>query len=221
MYNWYYMFNTSALADVYDKVVNANVGNVNLLGKVFGMTETFGAWSGFTMSALLILEMLILKFIYNINFDSFMDGIKKGLNRIAPTVGLAIMSLTLIVVSLKGSDSFVYTIINSILSFSLPDRISMFLTTFIHSFFVNDYFALASSLANPLSDIVGTRNIDFTVFVMQVGHGLASLVTPFSVYLIAGLAYLHIPYTSWLKHIWKMLLVLTAILLVIVFIVKM
>ena len=46
-------------------------------------------------------------------------------------------------------------------------------------------------------------------------YGVAMLVAPTSVVLIATLSYLHIPYQNWLKNIWKLLLELVVVLLII------
>ena len=54
-----------------------------------------------------------------------------------------------------------------------------------------------------------------TLLLTQLGHGFASLVTPFNVYLIAGLTYLNVSYTGWLKHIWKFLLIVIILVIIV------
>ena len=51
-------------------------------------------------------------------------------------------------------------------------------------------------------------------------YGLAMLVAPSSVLLIASLGYTETNYGSWLKHIWKVVLELLVVLLVIFLIIN-
>ena len=52
--------------------------------------------------------------------------------------------------------------------------------------------------------------------IFQSIYGLVMLVAPTSVMLMAGLAYMEVPYTKWLKFIWKVLLqILIAVIIII------
>ncbi len=219
MYNWYYMFKVTNVTEAYNTVINTKIAGYNFTKNIFGMMEPFGYWSGFTMSALLLLESLVLMFIYNINMDRMLNGIKRGIKDMAPTIALSIVSLVIIVVSLKNNGSFIYSIINRVITaFKGNVILGLLPSTFIHSFVVNDYFAVLSSLSVPITNIFGADNVDLSLLVAQVGHGLASLVTPFNVFLIAGLSYLKVSYVEWLKYIWKTLLIILGVSLIILFI---
>lgn len=221
MYNWYYMFNSSTITQAYTNINSYGIHGYNFMKNLFGMSETFGYWTGFTMSAFLILECLILSFIYRLNLDDVFDGVKKGISDMFPTIFYSIISLTLIVLSLYNNNSFIYTIINFIFNNFKSNQIFSVLTTSIfHNLFINDYFALLSSLSNPLTSIFGVDKINLTLICTQLGHGLVSLITPFNVYLIAGLAYLNLSYKDWMKYIWKFLIIILLICVIVLFIVK-
>ena len=54
--------------------------------------------------------------------------------------------------------------------------------------------------------------------IFQSVYGLTMLVAPTSIILLATLSYLDIPYTQWLKHIWKLFLELLVVLVLIFFV---
>ena len=219
MYNWYYMFNTDKVTMVYNNLLGVNIKDYYFMKNVFGMTESFGYWTGFTMSILLILQTLVIKFIYNIKFEDYFDGIKKGITDMLPVIGLSIFSLSVIVISLHSGNSYIYNIINSILGSLKGNQVLGVLTTgFIHSFFVNDYFALISSLAPAYTNIYSGGTNDITVLCTQIAHGLASMVSPLNVYLVAGLSIFGISFKDWFKYIWKPLLIITGVSIIVLFI---
>jgi uncharacterized ion transporter superfamily protein YfcC len=50
-------------------------------------------------------------------------------------------------------------------------------------------------------------------------YGLVSLIAPTSILLIIGLVYYDIPYTTWLKFIWRLLLKLIILVIFVVILV--
>ena len=93
---------------------------------------------------------------------------------------------------------------------------SIFTTSFLHDIFVNDYFAYLSVVLEPMSSKI--TNMNLALIASQVGHGLASLITPFNFILITGLSYLKIPYTKWIKYILKVFILIVIILVILLII---
>ncbi len=216
MYNWYYMFDVKAITTSYDSLMNVSIKDYTFMQNIFGMSEKFGYWTGFSMSALLIIESLIIKFIYNIKLDKMLEGIKKGLSDMLPTILLSIVSLSLIVLSLHDSNSFIYSIVNRILVFASGNQIlGVSLSILLHSIFINDYFAITSSLSGILTNTYGMNSINLSLLTSQIAHGFASLITPLNVYLVAGLSMVRVSYTDWFKYIWKTLLIILVISIII------
>lgn len=217
MYNWYYTFDSTVITDAYNKVMSSNISNYTFMKNIFGMSESFGYWTGFTMSVLLLVASLIIGFMYSLKLEEILEGAKDGVIEMIPTSFYSIISLTIIVLSLSNNNSFLYSIINNI--FKIKNLgVGVLSSAFIHNFFINDYFALTSSLSAPLTTLYGTEKIGVTLFTAQIGHGLASFVTPFNVFLIAGLSFLKISYTDWLKYIWKFLIIIFTLSLIVLFI---
>ena len=116
--------------------------------------------------------------------------------------------------TIKFLNSFIYSLINRLVSIK-NQTVGVFTSSILHNLFINDYFALLTSLGNTFNKVYGTENLNMTLLLTQLGHGLASIVTPFNVYLIAGLSYLNVSYTGWLKHIWKLLLIIIVLIIIV------
>ena len=87
----------------------------------------------------------------------------------------------------------------------------------IGSFFgsiVNGFFAVDFEYASFMLD-----GLISNVYIGNFVDAAFALIAPTSVILMIGLSYLDIPYTKWLKYIWKFALCITAIGLVGLFIV--
>ena len=207
MYNWYYMFDNAKITSSYNTIMSTGIKDYHFMKNILGISEAFGYWTGFSMSALLILSTVILSFLYRIKIDEIIDGAKRGIKDLIPTTFISLLSLSIIVISLYNSNSFIYSVINNIFRIS-NHSIGLFLSGILHNFFINDYFALLSSLSSPILTIVGIDNISLSLLITQVSHGLVSLITPFNIFLVSGLAYLNISFTSWIKYIWKVLLII-------------
>lgn len=217
MYNWYYMFNVTKVTESYNNVMNSGIKDYHFMKNILGMTESFGYWTGFSMSGLLMISTFVVAFLYKLKLNDICEGAKKGIKDLIPTSLLSILSLSIIVISLYSSNGFIYSIINNILKIS-NHSIGLFLSSIFHNIFINDYFALLSSLSSPIVSIIGIDKISLSLLITQISHGIASLITPFNVFLISGLAYLNISFTSWIKYIWKLLLVIITISIIIILI---
>lgn len=67
--------------------------------------------------------------------------------------------------------------------------------------------AITIPIMAPFSDMVGVSRQSM-VLAFQFGDGFTNMITPTSGVLVAALAMARIPYTEWVKWIWKMVLVL-------------
>ena len=67
--------------------------------------------------------------------------------------------------------------------------------------------AITIPIMTPFSDMVGVSR-QAMVLAFQFGDGFTNMLTPTSGVLIAALAMARIPYTTWVKWIWKMVVVL-------------
>ena len=88
----------------------------------------------------------------------------------------------------------------------------------IVNFAYNDFYTLAANLAGIFGSY-DAEIIPAISFIIQTMYSLVMVIAPTSIFLIAGLSYLDIPYKEWVKYIWKLLLAIFGIIVVIAFII--
>lgn len=218
MYNWYYTFDITSIGGAKGKLMDVAIANYPIMKNIFGMSENFGYWTGFTMSALLLIESVVLSIIYKVNYSKFIKGVKNGITTMIPTMIVGCLSLVIIVMSLNSSGSFLYTIIDKIFSLSSNAIVGVLPASILHNFFINDYFALTSILSNPIVSVYGKDNLSLVLLITQMGHGIASLISPLNIYLMAGLTYIGMSYKDWFKSIWKALLLVVGVSVIVLFV---
>lgn len=221
MYNWYYVFNSTLVTDAYDTILSNSINGYPFVSNLLGTIEPFGYWSGFTMSTMLIILSMLISFMYSLSFDTYVEAFKSGIKTmIKPVLYVVLASIVLVFISNKNSNIF-YTIsnwFNNHISFeTIP--FSTF-SSGIYGLFVNDYTAVALQSVGMLSKFFVDGAYSLAVICFQLVYGIVSVMAPTSIFLVAGLAYLDIPYKKWLSYIWKLFLGLLLLAILILLIVS-
>lgn len=207
MFNWYYVFNITNVTDVYENIMSSTIGGYPIASNIFGMMEPFGYWTGFTMSAMLIVLSLIIGFIYSVSFEDLINGAKEGTKKMIPLALYTILACTVMVILINSESNILITISNwfyeNVAKLAVPFTA---IATGIYSFFINDFFAIASHLLG-IETTYFAGELSISVLTMQFMHGLFSMIAPTSIFLVAGLSYLNIPYKAWISYIWKFFLI--------------
>lgn len=213
MYNWYYVFGNTTLTEAYDTIMTNSIAGYPFVNNLLGNIEPFGYWSGFTMSALLLLLSILLSFIYSISFNDFVDATKKGVQGMMKTT-IYIVFASLIITFLNTqayvfseSENIFYTISNWInKNISIEPIPFATLTSIFYGLFVNDYAAVALQTNGMFSQLFTGNAYSLAILTFQLIYGLVSIIAPTSIFLVAGLAYLDVSYKKWLLYIWKLIL---------------
>ena len=77
---------------------------------------------------------------------------------------------------------------------------------------------VGSALASYLAVLFAEKAAE-TTLVLYLGMSIAAFIVPTSYILMLSLTYLDIPYTKWLKYIWKFLLTMVAAALIVILLV--
>ena len=86
------------------------------------------------------------------------------------------------------------------------------LVILISSIFNGDpLYAFYSVLPYFVSVVTDTNNYQLVALIFQAIYGIVTLVAPTSIPLMLTLAYTKVPYGSWLKYIWKLLVALLVV----------
>lgn len=212
------LFEITFFEDLLANVNKFKIFDIPVFEAVFGLASPFGTWTLVEATVLLVLASWLISFVYKIKFNDyvtyFMNGAKRALK--------AAVLVTLIYVVLVAVTYIptILTMVKPILDATSGLNVfTMAIVAFIAcALSVELYYgatAILPYVTGSLFTALAAEEITLLSLIWQSMYGVAMLVAPTSVVLIATLAYLHVPYQNWLKAIWKLLLELVVVLLII------
>lgn len=215
---WVDAFGVQAFDKATDAVVKFELFEFPLFAKIFGTMNAFGYWSIIDFIAVLFVIDLVLVIIYRVKFNDILDGALNGIRKALPIGILVILLYTCLVITTYHP--FQLEIYNAMLAGSeklnVGSTLLVSISTMLSSIFnVEPAYAFQSVL--PYISTVITDNTVYSVIavIAQSMYGFAMLFAPTSLVLMVVLNYLNIPYSKWLKNIWKLLLEFLLVLIVI------
>lgn len=215
MFNWYYIFEIDFFNNIYNSIMNFELGGVAIFKKIFGTLPQFGYLGNYDLAAILLIASVLIGWIYGNKLNEFIDAFVKGAKEmLLPSIYVMFASI-IFAVMVNSSTNISATIANFLFGLAKEfNVIAMSLIGFIGSFFFNDFPYLLNGIYGALS------NYDAVLYpiislILNATYGLAMLILPVSITLIAGLKYMNVSYKEWVKYIWKFLL--GALLIVMIF----
>jgi len=223
MYNWYYGYNFEAFGNLHESIMGYEISGFPIFAHLLGSVSELGFWGNYDLVVILILASLLIGWIYSVKLKDVLSGFAEGAKKMLPTAFYAMLASVIFACILSmtvnnTSINFIFTVVDKILSssdkFSLLGTIS---SSFITSFAYNDFNTLAGTFA-PVFSVVNGDMLPITAVIVQSIYGFVMLIAPTSIFLLAGLKYMEIPYKEWMKYIWKFALIVLAIIVVVGFV---
>lgn len=200
--------------------INAWFKNLPFIGTLFGNITPLGEWWFGDITVWFLIASLICWVIWGweeLKFVAlFIDGAKdllsvaliigvtRGISVIMNDGGLTATLLHFGEEALQSLGTVAFTDLSAAffaaLSFLVPSTSGM--------------AALAMPVMAPIADFVGVGR-DLVITAFQVGSGLVNFITPTSGVLMGALALARVPYGTYLKWVWKFIVILTVVCLVI------
>ena len=209
--NWN-AFEITIFDEFHTWLTELSVGKYTIISYILGNTaKAFGTWDLYSISIVLLVVLFLSTLIYKIKFDDVLDFAIEGLKKIAKPAFL-MMLVSCVFVFVYWSP-FTITISNWFIG--MTEEFNPFITSIvaaINSFFHLDFGYTGYVLGSVLSAYGDSFHLAMVIFVAM--NGLVLLVAPTSAFLMIGLSYLDIPYKQWIKHIWKVALLLLVFLLI-------
>ncbi|TDM04460.1 YfcC family protein [Macrococcus carouselicus] len=176
-------------------------------------------WFLMQMSANFLIMGIIAGFIGGLGGNGTFDALIEGMKDIlygAIIVGFA-RAIVLVLESGKIIDTIVYhmtAVIDHLpAAFSV---IAMFVTQLFLNFFIPSGSGQAMTtmpIMVPISDLLGI-NRQLAVLAFQYGDAISNNIIPTSASLMGALAVARIPYTTWIKFVWKIIVLWAVICMV-------
>lgn len=222
IYNWYYAFEIDFFSSLYDSIVSFEFGGQLIFKNLLGSVTEIGFFGNYDLIVILVISSCIIGWVYSLKINDIIDGFKIGCKEMIKPALYSMLACTIFTALLNMASSggdFVYTIIDKFISdsgqFSLAGTVGSGL---VAGFAYNDFYTLVANLAGIFGSY-DAEIIPAISFIIQTMYSLVMVIAPTSIFLIAGLSYLEISYKEWVKYIWKLLLVIFAIVVVIAFII--
>lgn len=212
--NWEQMFGVTLFTKITEKLITFEIAGFPIFGKLLSTSlVSIGSWTLTELTTVVLVGAAFISLCHlkkpSTFINSFWDGVKKAFRPAALVFALYI------VVVITALHPTLLTIFKPLLEATNGLNVfTMSLVAFVTSVFnVETYYTAASTLPYVMSIITDTTTYPTIALIWQSMYGLAMLVAPTSIILVATLAYLDIPYGKWLKAIWKLALGILIILL--------
>ena len=169
----------------------------------------FGEWysMGDSMTYMLI-SMLLLTFtliatlVGRVKLNDAIDGFKEGAKKMLPTSALTMLAFTVLICAY--TNGFFEGIVSSYGKFNYA--ISSLLA-FLGCLLNIDLYYIIGGVFSPILNLITDESVYSSVAILFQGiYGIFSVVGPTSLILIFVLGYTNVPYTTWLKYIWRFVL---------------
>lgn len=182
---------------------------------ISGDLMAFGEWyaMGDSMTYILICTLmlvfsLITMLIGKVKLNEAIDGFKDGMKKMLPTAGLIVLAYTVLICAY--TNGFFEGIVASYGKFNYA--ISSLLV-FLGCLLNVDMYYIVGGVFSPVLNLITDESVYSSVAILFQGiYGIFSIVGPTSIILIFGLSYTNVPYTTWLRYIWRFILGLIVLL---------
>lgn len=219
---WSNGFGVTLFSDVTTNVLSFEIGGFAIFSKLFGTINAFGFWTIIDLLLPMALLILFLAIIYKVKFNDILKGFMDGIKRALP-LGLIIILIysCLVIVTYHPFQLVIYkALLSGIDKFNVFGALLSSLAALLAGIFnVDPSYAFQSVLLYLTSIVTDSASYSTIGIIFQAMYGFGVIFAPTSFILMLVLEYLDIPYTSWIKAIWKFLLELLAVLLIAIIIV--
>ncbi|MCL6570236.1 MAG: YfcC family protein [Bacillus sp. (in: Bacteria)] len=212
---WAYKFNITIFEDM-----TKALGKIPFIGKLLGGMMPLGDWWFGELTMLFLTSSIIIAFIYRMGEENFTStfingardllgvaiiiGISRGITVVMDAGGMTATILYWGEGMLDNVGSILFTNLSFLfylpLSFLVPSTSGL--------------ATLSMPIMAPLADFAGVGR-DLVITAYQSASGIVNLLTPTSAVIMGALAIARVPYSTYLKHVWKLVLGLSIIVMVI------
>ncbi|MGJ7911285.1 YfcC family protein [Neobacillus sp. LXY-1] len=204
---------------IFEDLVTA-LGKIPFIGKLLGGMIPLGDWWFGELTMLFLVSSIIIAFIYRMGEENFTStfingardllgvaiiiGISRGITVVMNAGGMTATVLHWGEGALSNMGSVLFTDLSFLfympLSFLVPSTSGL--------------ATLSMPIMAPLADFAHVGR-DIVITAYQSASGVINLLTPTSAVIMGALAIARIPYSTYLKHVWKLVVMLSVIVMVI------
>ncbi len=199
---------------VFSNIVGAPIIVDMTMGSQSGVIPVLGNWSMVDVGILLLILTAVIAATNKIKFNEFIATSTEGIKKVLP-VAITAMLISIVLIIMVNTGVNV-TITNWILSITKGFNIATStVAAMVSSVLTGDFYYFVSSVGSVYTAVITNSDYYGVIgLILQSVYNLMMIIAPTSVALIIGLYYLDIPYTKWLKYIWKVFVCLLVIIII-------
>ena len=212
----YIPWNTLFGIECFDKfnewLLGLKIGEFTVFSSLISSNiSAFGNWAsmGSYMCAIITLLVFtfIVKLVYRVKFDEVITNFVSGAKKVIPMVLLVVLTYAILVCAYNyGFMSNIMTLLDKVVGMNLGTAsIISGLGTLLHT---DLYYTVAGVFTTMMSYVTDESMISTYALTFQTIYGLVSMIAPTSLLVIFAVKYFDIPYTSFVKYIWRFIIML-------------
>ncbi len=217
MVPWNTLFGIDVFKKFHEWLIALSINKIPVIPTILSSNlQAFGEWNmgsnilasyvhlTLVLTITTVIISLVSKMKLNETIDNYLDGMKK----VFPTALLLTISFTVLVFAYNNG--FIEGVISGYGKFNYGvSSLLAFLGCIINV----DLIWILIGIFTPITKLITDESIYSSVALLFQGiYSIFMLVGPTSIFLILGLSYFDIPYTTWLKYIWRFILALVVLL---------
>lgn len=205
--NWKESFGVKVFNDALVSIKDKADGFYHVLGDV----ESFGNWTYITLSGVMVVFTLIVSAI-NKRFKYFALDFGYGMKKISKVA--VIYGLVHVLFMISYAYGWIYNPAIKLLN----GKYSIFrglLASILVCLFTVDPELVSYILGLHLVALYGEKLVALSLL-FTAGYSIVQLIAPTSFLLLIALTYLNVPYTKWVKEIWKYALCLLLMFIIVI-----
>ncbi|MBR6133413.1 MAG: hypothetical protein IKQ29_01705 [Bacilli bacterium] len=210
--NWQTSFNVELFSNILKKVQEWELFNTTVLSSLLGNFTAFGNWDIIGVTFILVLVTLIMAISNKISLSDVIDSYGIGIKKISKVAFVYVLIHSLFVA--YYTSNWPMAIVHSLLGTEF-NIFGIFLGSVIHGATVIDLdyatYYIGGAIATNYVD-----NLLDSALLIHMGYALVNVIAPTSSILMIALSYLNVPYSKWLKYIWKFVAIMALICLVMI-----
>jgi len=223
MFPWNGLFKIEVFQDFHKWLMELSIKEFVIIPTIFTADiPAFGEWLSagdslvyMIITILLLFASLLVALFNRIKLNDMIDGFVEGMKKFLPAAALTIVAYTILYCVV--THGFLQTIITDYGKFNYG--ISTLLALLGCLVNIDTYYVVVGAFA-PILNLITDESVYASVAILfQSIYGVFNIVGPTSIILIFALSYMDVPYTTWLKYIWRFvlsLIVLVALVLLLV-----
>ena len=205
---WSTLFNVDVFTKFHTWLTGLNIKDFTIFNNLLSSSfSALGEWTslGVYMMPMIILLVLciVIKFVGHIKFDDMVDAFVSGMKKMLPSALVVMFAYSVLVATYNHG--FLSNLISSTdYNIGLAGLYSL-IGSVLH---VDLYYTVSGVFSSIIGLVENEALYPVLAVLFQGFYGLVNIVGPTSLLLVAVLTYLDVPYTTWLKYIWRLFLYL-------------